>query len=111
MNVAASSEDRSFLVPTGATVQTGYVPLHKVRLACRDRMAVGDVAAAYQKRLQWGEQQPFPCPYGEWEEDAFVIHDGRHEYVAALMLGFEALLVAWIDTSRQPVPDTHGGIE
>lgn len=111
MNAAASSADRSFLVPQGATVQTGYVPLHKVRLACRERMAVGDVAAAYQKRLQWGEQQPFPCPNGEWEGEAFVIHDGRHEYVAALMLGFEALLVAWIDNSRHPAPDMHERME
>jgi hypothetical protein len=89
-------EDRSLEVPLGRTVQTGYVSVGRVRLACRDRMSVGDVAAAYQKRLSLGDRQPFPCPNGEWEGDVFVIYDGRHEYVAALMLGFETILVAWV---------------
>lgn len=89
--------DRAFVVPPGMLVRTGYVPVHKVRLACHDRMAVGDVDRAYQKRLQLGANQPFPPPNGEWEGDTFAIHDGRHEFVASLMLGQSHILVAWLE--------------
>ena len=89
--------DRAMAVPQGWTVATGYVDVFKVRLACRARMAVGDVDRAYQKRLQAGGAQPFPCPNGEWiDEGTFELHDGRHEWVAAVMLGQSHLLVAWL---------------
>jgi hypothetical protein len=90
------AEDRSIAVPPGSVIRTGYVPLHRVRLACRDRMAVGDVDRAYQRQLQLGERQRWPCPRGHWDGEVFVIMDGRHQYVAALMLGLAELLVAWV---------------
>jgi hypothetical protein len=89
------AEDRSLAVAPGATVITGYVSVDVVRLACRARMAVGDVDRAYQRRLQLGDHQPWPCPRGHWEGERFVIVDGRHDFVAALMLGLEYILVAW----------------
>lgn len=89
-------QDRTISVPPGHTIATAYVPVDAVRLACRDRMALGDVDLAYQRRLQMGDHQPFPCPTGRWEGDRFVIHDGRHEYIATLMLGISHILVAWI---------------
>lgn len=89
--------DRSIAVPAGAIVRTGYLDVHKVRLACRERMAVGDVDRAYQRRLQLGDQQPFPCPNGSRDGDMFVIQDGRHEYVASLMIGYSTILVAWVE--------------
>jgi hypothetical protein len=97
MGAVTIAEDRSIAVPRGAIVRTGYVPIHKVRLGCNERMAVGDIAAAYQKRLQLGDRQPFPCPNGAWEGETFCIYDGRHEYVATLMLGFDQILVAWVE--------------
>lgn len=90
-------EDRSISVPPGALVKTGYVKMEQVRLACRDRMAVGDVDRAYQRRIQLNGHQPWPCPRGRWDDGMFVIEDGRHDYVAALMLGCEYILVAWLD--------------
>jgi hypothetical protein len=91
-------QDRGLAVPPGAIVRTGYVEVHKIRLACRERMAVGDVAQAYQKRLQLGANAPWPPPYGVWAQDGwFEIHDGRHEYVATLMLGHSHVFVAWIE--------------
>lgn len=91
-------EDKTICVPPGQTVKTGYVPVHHIVLACKDRMAVGDVDRAYQRLIQIAPNQAFPCPIGHWEEDNnFVIIDGRHTYVAALMLGFEYILVAWED--------------
>lgn len=94
---ATFSADRSMQVKPGQVVKTGYVDVWKCRLACRDRMAVGDVGAAYQKLLQLGDNCAWPCPNGEWDGGTFTIHDGRHEYVAALMLGRKHLLVAWVE--------------
>jgi hypothetical protein len=97
MEAVAIAADRSMLVSPGQVVKTGYVDLFKCRLACRDRMAVGDVATAYQKLLQLGSGSAWPCPNGRWDGDVFEIHDGRHEYVAAVMLGRTQLFVAWIE--------------
>jgi hypothetical protein len=91
------AEDRSIAVPPGHVIRTGYVPVHKIRLACRDRMAVGDVDRAYQRQLQLGDKQRWPCPRGDWKGKNFILVDGRHAYVSALMLGFEQLLVAWVE--------------
>lgn len=96
--------DRSIAVPTGAIVKTGYVPIEGVVLACRDQMSMGDLTLAYQKRLQLGDRQSWPPPRGHWSGDRFVIEDGRHEFVAALMLGQSHLLVAWVEDG----PDQEG---
>ncbi|MER8811414.1 hypothetical protein [Mesorhizobium sp. M0965] len=87
--------DRSMVVPPGHIVETGYVPVEDVILACRERMAIGDVNTAYQKRLQLGACQSWPPPRGHWQGNRFVLVDGRHEFIAALMLGQSHLLVAW----------------
>lgn len=93
----ATPADRSLSIPPGQIVKTGYVEAHRVRLGCRDRMAVGDVEAAYRRQLALGDHQAWPCPVGEWDGETFVIHDGRHAYVAALMIGLTHILVAWVE--------------
>jgi hypothetical protein len=98
MTPAVYAEDRSIRVPSGKIVRTGYVDVFKVRLACRERMAVGDVAAAYQKRLQLGSDQSWPCPNGYWDGETFVLQDGRHEWVSSVMLGLSHVLVAWLES-------------
>lgn len=90
-------EDRGMAVPPGQIVRTAYVRIDQVSLACKARMAVGDVENAYRRRLGCAPAQPWPCPVGQWVGERFEIHDGRHEYVAALMLGCEHILVAWIE--------------
>ena len=97
MRHVAIPEDRTIAVEPGYRVLTGYVPIHHVRLACRDRMAVGDVEAAYRRQLCLGARQAFPPPFGYWGGEWFVILDGRHAYVSAVMHGFDHLLVAWLD--------------
>jgi hypothetical protein len=98
MTQAASfAVDRSLLVQPGQVVKTGYVDVWRCQLANRAPMAVGDVAGAHNKLLQLGEASLFPPPNGHWEGEEFVIHDGRHEYVAAVMLGRAQLLVAWVE--------------
>lgn len=89
-------EDRSMTVPQGRVVKTAYVPIDRVYLGNRSRMGVGDVERAMQRRMAASPGQPWPCPVGEWDGDRFRIADGRHEYVAALMLGDQFILVAWI---------------
>lgn len=93
----AVAEDRSIAVPPGHVIRTGYVHVDQVRLACRARMAVGDVDRAFQRRLQLGDRQPWPCPRGHWDGDRFVVVDGRHDFVACLMMGIEFVLVAWVE--------------
>lgn len=96
MTTLSIAEDRSMFVPSGATVKTAYVAVEAIVLACKDRMAIGDVERAMQRLMSAAPGQPWPCPVGEWRGDRFVISDGRHAAVAALMLGHTHLLVAWI---------------
>lgn len=98
--------DRALVIPPGHLVRTGYVPMHRVRLGCTARMALGDLEAPYRRRLQLGASQPWPPPVGEWEDDAdgartFVVHDGRHDVVAALCAGVRVLLVAWMERAEE----------
>lgn len=92
------AEDRTLSVPPGALVKTAYVPLENIRMACRDRMALGDVERAHNRQLQLGDHQAWPPPVGRWEAGTFVLTDGRHAFIAALMLGMPKLLVAWVAT-------------
>lgn len=90
-------ESRSIVVPPGWFVITDYVSVFDCVIGCRDRMAVGDVKEAYERLLQIAPAQPWPCPRGYWNDDdgKFVIVDGRHQWIAAVMLGHEYILVAW----------------
>ena len=88
--------DRSIDVPSGQVIKTDYVEIHRIKTACKERMSIGDVKVAFEKRLQMGGRQPWPCPWGYWEGDWFVIVDGRHEFVASIMLGLSHILVAWL---------------
>lgn len=99
VNHVVIPQDRSLLVESGQVVYTDYVPVHKIRLGCRERMALGDVEVAYRRQLAIAPSQAWPCPVGEWdaESDYFVIYDGRHSFIASLMLGFTHILVAWVE--------------
>ena len=95
------AEDRGMVVPAGAKVVTEYVAVETLALGCRDRMSVGDVERAMQRRMAAAPGQPWPCPRGEWRGDGrFVVIDGRHEVVAAWMLGCSHVLVARIEPAE-----------
>ena len=93
--------DRHMSIPPGRIVKSGYVPIGRVRMACRERMAIGDVERAYRQQLALGSAQAWPPPVGYWDSDGecevFVIEDGRHTHVALEMLGFTHLFVAWVE--------------
>jgi len=67
---------------------------------CRERMSVGDVERAFHKLLQVGSASPFPCPVGFWAGELFCLEDGRHEWVAAVMLGKTHILVCWLEGAK-----------
>lgn len=98
------AEDRSIAVPPGQRIVTGYVPVESIALACKDRMAVGDVDRAYQRRIQLGANQPWPCPRGYWQGERFWVVDGRHDAIACLMLGISHMLVAWVEEAGAKPP-------
>jgi hypothetical protein len=86
-------------VPSGHVVRTGYVPIHDVvcHAAVGHQLLPAEVERAYRRQLELGPEQAWPCPTGYWRPDRrFVLTDGRNRFVAALMLGVEHLLVAWL---------------
>jgi hypothetical protein len=99
-------EDRGMIVPAGRCVVTEYVSIWTCMLASRDRMSPADVEKAMQRRMAAAPGQPWPCPVGKWQAGRFVIYDGRHEYLAAVMLGVEHILVAHIEIDAYA---TRGG--
>jgi hypothetical protein len=107
-----TAQDRSIAVSPGHTVSTRWIDIDDARLGNRARIAVGDIDAAYRKLLCIGDRAPWPCIVGEWTTttnpphtnapttDAparFTILDGRHEYIASLMMGRTKLFVAWLE--------------
>ena len=86
-------------VPPGHVVRTGYVPTEAVVCHARTghQLLPAEVERAYRRQLELGDQQTWPPPTGYWRRDhRFVLTDGRNRFVAALMLGVEHLLVAWL---------------
>jgi hypothetical protein len=98
-------------VPEGHTVQTGYVPIHDVVVYAPygHHLYPGEVERAYRRQLELGSDQEWPPPTGYWRDDRrFVLTDGRNRYVAALMLGIEYMLVAWLVAPKDTCARCHG---
>ncbi|HET7043460.1 MAG TPA: hypothetical protein VFI37_01315 [Gaiellaceae bacterium] len=98
---AACREWAGGAVPAGHVVESGYVPIHDV--VCHapkgHQLYPAEVERAYRRQLELEAEQAWPPPTGWWREDGrFVLTDGRNRYVAALMLGLEYLLVAWLES-------------
>jgi len=91
-------------VPEGHVVATDYVPIHDIVIHTGQgrHLSPAAVERSYARQLDLGSDQCWPPPTGYWRGDGrFVLTDGRNRYVAALMLGVEYLLVAWL----VPPPD------
>jgi hypothetical protein len=54
------------------------------------------VEKKWRKLLQQDGCASWPPINGKWDGDRFIVMDGRHEYLAALMLGWTHILVSWI---------------
>ena len=92
-------EDREIQVSPGDTVRTAWVDIDQCYIVNRSRMSPEAVEKKYRKLLQAGDSAFFPPPNGRWEGSRFAVLDGRHEYIAALMLGRDKVLVAWVEKS------------
>lgn len=97
MTKATFQIDKSLSVPPGKKVVTDYVHIDKVKMACKDKMAIGDVNEKYQLVLQNAPNCIFPAPVGHWDNDRFVVVDGRHTFMAYVLLGYEYILVSWME--------------
>ena len=96
MNVKIA-EDRSLVVNERQRVETAWVSIDDCVLGCRVPMGVGDISQAHHRLLNTGEGfAPWPPIVGHWRDSRFVIDDGRHQYIAELMLGRSRVFVAWI---------------
>jgi len=62
------------------------------------------VIEKYRRFLNLGPDSAWPPAVGEWRGDRFVIIDGRHEYLAALMIGRAELFVCWVEERLPPSP-------
>ncbi len=111
-------EHRAFHVPPGWVEVQGYVPAHWIRIGNPTRMAVGDVGRKYDELMGERHWRPgyqlSPPPKGFWEveeEDGrvnFVISDGRHRFVTALMMGDRSILVRWNSPDPQQLRAAAG---
>lgn len=99
-------------VPPGHTVHVEYVTTHDVVCHARygHQLYPAEVERAYRRQLELADHQAWPPPTGYWRDDGrFVLTDGRNRYVAALMLGLEHLLVAWLAPPENLAAPTAAG--
>lgn len=97
-------EDRSISVGPHQFVQTAWVDIDCCKLGSRVPLSPGSVEQKFRRLLCLGECAPWPPIVGHWEGDRFVVDDGRHEFVASLMIGRAAVFVCWLatlETERQ----------
>lgn len=86
-------------VPAGHIVRTGYVPIHDVIVHAGQghQLSPAAVERAFCRQLELDEDQAWPPATGYWRDDGrFVLTDGRTRVVAALMLGMQYVLIAWL---------------
>jgi hypothetical protein len=98
-STAAMREWAGPTVPPGHVVLTGYVQVEDVvcLVQLASQLNPAAVERAYREQLAEGASQAWPPPSGYWREDGrFVLTDGRHRFVAALMLGMRHLFVCWL---------------
>ena len=95
-------EDRSMCVQPYQVVQTAWLDIDLCRLGFRLPMSPEAVEKKFRRLLNLGDCAPWPPIVGHWEGERFLVDDGRHDYLAALMLGRERLFVCWLQDVRPP---------
>src|ERR1700739_1514851 len=55
------------------------------------------VEKRFRRLLNIGDCAPWPPIVGHWEDGRFVVCDGRHDYLAALMMGRDRVFVCWLE--------------
>lgn len=88
--------DRSICVQPEQKVVTDWIDIDLCCLGSRTRMSPEAVTEKYRILLQHNEAAIWPPIVGHWENNRFIVDDGRHEYLAWLMLGRKKIFVAWL---------------
>lgn len=91
------AEDRSMCVQPNQTVRTAWIDIDKCKLGSRTMINPEAVEKKFRRLLNMGDAAAWPPIVGHWEGDRFVVDDGRHEYLASLMIGREKLFVCWLE--------------
>ena len=61
----------------------------------------GEISAAAEP----GDGAPWPSIVVHWEDSRFVVCDGRHDYLAAPMIGRDKLFVCRLEAAPEALPD------
>ena len=83
-------------------VRTAWVDIDVCKLGCRTLMSPEAVEKKFRRLLNLGDAAPWPPVVGHWEGERFFVDDGRHDYLAALMIGREKLFVCWLECVAPP---------
>lgn len=94
-------DDRTMIVQPHQTVVTQWVDIDLCKLGSRARMTPEAVEKKWRGMLQIGDGQQWPPVVGHWDCERFVVDDGRHCYLAALMHGRTRLLVCWLSSDQR----------
>jgi hypothetical protein len=92
------AEDRSMCVQPDQVVRTAWIDIDLCKLGFRLPMSPEAVEKKFRRLLNLGDGAPWPPIVGHWEGERFLVDDGRHDYLAALMIGREKLFVCWLET-------------
>lgn len=86
------------VIPEGHKIVTGFVPTNDVVFPLDGGpMAVAAVEEKVRRFTSIRGGQSYPVPVGRWRDGRFHLEDGRHTYIASLMLGRKTMLVAWVE--------------
>ena len=102
------AEDRSMCVQPHQLVRTAWVDIDLCRLGFRMPMSPEAVEKKYRRLLNIGDCAPWPPIVGHWEDGRFIVWDGRHDYLAALMMGRDKLFVCWLEAAPTVVVEQSG---
>ena len=97
------AEDRSMCVQPDQIVRTAWIDVDLCVLGSRLPMSPEAVEKKFRRLLNIGDAAPWPPIVGHWEGERFLVDDGRHDYLAALMLGRERVFVCWLDGATDHV--------
>jgi hypothetical protein len=87
------------IIPAGHILKSGYVNTSEIVFPHHhaDPMAVAAVEDKVRQYTSIKEGSAYPLPIIEWIDGKPVLKDGRHRYIASLMLGRKTMLVAWVE--------------
>ena len=104
------AEDRSMCVQPDQTVRTAWIDIDLCKLGGRVPMSPEAVEKKFRRLLNLDQAAPWPPIVGHWRGERFLVDDGRHDYLAALMLGRERLFVCWLEQAAGPATEPGSGL-